>query len=260
MTALLDWLAGPSAESLCLTLLHSLWQGALWCALLLLILRRIPSDRPDSRYAIALACMYGLLGGACLTWSILRQPAGLGDVQAASVASISTGKSDVIDPTPPASSVNPTLPASGRDTSPASSPALGISHFTPWVVTAWLLGASVCLFLSSRHVAAVRRFRLDVPIEAPEPLRLLAKLVSSMKISSPVQLLSVAELAGPCHFRSPCFPRIPEEPHERVILLFRTAIIRGPRKAETNAHLTPKRGVPTHVSSGPGSIGKVERY
>ena len=199
MTILLDWLSGSLAESLCLALLHSLWQGAALSALFLLVVRRIPDDRPQIRYAVSLVCLYGLLGGVCLTWSILRYPATTIPAWTPSVASaVDIGASEAIVAEP-----RLFLSAGDQDISTATagtaSRAFGlrIATFAPWCVSAWILGAGICLILSLRHVAAARPLRAGTPIEDLVTRRLLNRLISSLRISRPVQLLSVEGLAVP---------------------------------------------------------------
>ncbi len=197
MTEMPVWLCGPTAESLCLALLHSLWQGAVWCVLLLGVLRRIPSDRCETRYAIALACLCGLLGGTSVTWSILRQSGTQGDVQSPVASIVDAGGSSAAnaEPIPDASPDRGDEPVAEDVAS--STPSLEIARLAPWGVLFWGIGACASLFLSSRHVAALRRFRAASPIQAPEPLRLLAKLVANLNLMRPVQLVSVEGLAVP---------------------------------------------------------------
>ncbi|HYW78251.1 MAG TPA: M56 family metallopeptidase, partial [Thermoguttaceae bacterium] len=186
---LFGWLSGSLAESLCLALLHSLWQGAAWGVLLLLVLRRIPDDRPRVRYVVALGCLYGLLGGACLTWSILRHEATLVD-----------------DWTPPMAAAvemgTPKVIEGGEASAPSVNGAAAPLPFrfadsVPWVIGAWFLGASICLLLSSRHVAAARRLRLGQPIDDSDIRLLLDRLISSFGLSRPIRLLSVEGLLQP---------------------------------------------------------------
>ncbi len=133
MTALLDWFSGPSAESLCLALLHSLWQGAIWCALLLVVLRRVSSDRPKVRYVVTLVSLYGLLFGACLTWSILRHPASAQTLSAAPHASVA-GESMPTRGEPHEQEMS-SVSATGVSTSLIS---FELSRLAPWVVSTWL--------------------------------------------------------------------------------------------------------------------------
>jgi beta-lactamase regulating signal transducer with metallopeptidase domain len=198
MTSVLEWLTGPMAESLCVTLLHSLWQGVAWCMLLGLVLRRVRNDRPQVRYIVALMCLYGLLGSACLTWSILRQTVPANEAAQVVASSVGASEAAATQATPLeifSSDRKPIL--SGGEERPSPAFSLAIGHVTPWVVAAWLLGASTCLLLSSRHVAAVRRFQPGTPIEDPEALRLLAKLLASLNLSQPIRLLSVEGLPVP---------------------------------------------------------------
>ncbi len=196
MTAMLDWLSGPAAESLCLTLLHSLWQGAAWCALLLVVLRCIRSDRPELRYAVVLTCLYGLLGGACVTWSILRQPTteDLNAPLGQTIMAASNGANPATGASPAAVSESVPTP---RSTTPSSATAFKLAHLTPWIVSIWGTGACLCLLMSSRHIATVRRFQAGKPIDDPEANRLLDKLIAMLGIARTVRLLSVENLAVP---------------------------------------------------------------
>lgn len=192
MTALLDWIAGPTAESLCLALLHSLWQGAIWCVLLLVVLRRITSDRPQARYAVALTCLYGLLFGACLTWSILRQATV--SQSSSAIAHTSASGESMPSMTKDREREMGSVSVTGVSSSPIS---FELSHLAPWLVSTWLVGASLCLLLSSRHVSAVRRFQTGKPIDDPEVNRLFNTLIATLGLSRPVRLLSVDGLSVP---------------------------------------------------------------
>jgi beta-lactamase regulating signal transducer with metallopeptidase domain len=192
MTALLDWFSGPTAESLCLTLLHSLWQGAIWCGLLLVVLRRVSSDWPEVRYVVTLVSLYGLLLGACLTWSILRQPASAQTLSA--LVPVSAAGESMPPRGEPHEHEMGSVSATGVSTSSVS---FELSYLAPWVVSTWLIGACLCLLMSSRHVSAVRRFQAGKLIDDPDVNRLLAKLTATLGISRPVKLLSVEGLSVP---------------------------------------------------------------
>ena len=128
MTILLDWLSGSLAESLCLALLHSLWQGAALSVLFLLVVRRIPDDRPQIRYAAALICLYGFLGGVCLTWSILRYPATAVQEWTPSVASaldMRASEAIMAEPRSALSADNLDVPTARAE---MASRAFGLSH------------------------------------------------------------------------------------------------------------------------------------
>ena len=67
MTQLLDLLNGDSAHTLGLTLLHTLWQGALAAAALFIALKLIPTRKPNLRYAAAFGAMLTLVLAAFVT-------------------------------------------------------------------------------------------------------------------------------------------------------------------------------------------------
>lgn len=187
MTNLVEWLSGSLAESLCLALLHSLWQGAVWSGVLLVALWRIAKDRPRIRYAVALLCLYGLLGGVCLSWSIVRYRATASHEYAASAVEAGA-----------ASTTSGTIIPPARADAVSRAFGLRAARVTPWFVSAWILGAGTCLMLSSRHVAAARTLRRGTPIDDPTARRLLDRLISRLRVSRTVQLLSVQGLAAPC--------------------------------------------------------------
>ena len=68
MNPLLNAFSGSTSESLCLTLMHSLWQGGLWSLLVLVLMRNISTKCPHVRYLASLICLYGMVAGVCLTW------------------------------------------------------------------------------------------------------------------------------------------------------------------------------------------------
>jgi beta-lactamase regulating signal transducer with metallopeptidase domain len=198
MNAIFDWLAGPDAQTLCMTLLHTLWQGLAWCVLLLVVLRSLADNRPRARYAVSLVCLYGLLFGACLTWSILRHadaaPA-RGTPALASAAGIDGHEAaDAAD-------LEPARTATLAEPAPTVRPPwifqLALADVVPWLVGAWIVGASVCLLLSSRRVAAVRRLRGGEPIDDPAVLGMLDRLLARLGWSKRIPLLCVDGLASP---------------------------------------------------------------
>ncbi len=64
-------LSGPEWSRLILTLVHSLWQGALLAVLLVIALRFCAARRSQMRYVLCLTSLAGLPGGCILTWSWL---------------------------------------------------------------------------------------------------------------------------------------------------------------------------------------------
>ena len=61
----------PTLQALPATLLHSLWQGLLITVLVLGALRRIPVNRPNLRYGVAVTGLLGIVVAALITWCIL---------------------------------------------------------------------------------------------------------------------------------------------------------------------------------------------
>ena len=68
---LIEHLSSSQWNHLGVTLLHTMWQGAVIAGLLYLHLKAVPARRPGLRYAGALASLIALLTGSFLTWAYL---------------------------------------------------------------------------------------------------------------------------------------------------------------------------------------------
>lgn len=66
----LDVLSAPVWQHLALALLHTLWQGALVAAVLVLLLARLGADRPLARYLASCAALAAIVVAGVATWSI----------------------------------------------------------------------------------------------------------------------------------------------------------------------------------------------
>ena len=91
MNAIVNVLSGPAWQHLALALLHTLWQGLAAVALLWLLLRRIPAQRPEARYWTAFSILAGLLLCGIATWSRLDFQWPKGSVCGAAVPAAQAG-------------------------------------------------------------------------------------------------------------------------------------------------------------------------
>ena len=149
-------LEGESCRNLLLALAHTLWQGALAAALLLLYLRRTPAQAAHKRYLAALAALAAILLGGLLTWSILSyEPT---DTRAIPAPAVASG-GDVAT-TRPVLSALPTT--QGRP--PTSPEPLSVPHrWQIWLLEAWLAGVAVMLVAPRSHDHRRRPAATTVP-------------------------------------------------------------------------------------------------
>lgn len=209
MTSFMFWFSSPAANSLCWSLLHSLWQGAVWSLLLLLLLAVIPRSKPGIRYVISLSCLAGLALGVLVTWSILKLPA---EASPANLASISQYDSDpqvssTISPSP-ASPTSFSSASNGSNQRPQSNELQKnqwsnwgwnqLTSFSPWLLRIWAIGVALSLLRCIRNRAAALAWKRGETILDPAVNELLTTLRREMKIHRPVRLIASAKALGPC--------------------------------------------------------------
>ncbi len=94
-------LQSTTVELLVLTLLNSLWQGAIWLLMLMLVLRTIPARRVDLRYALAVGSLLGIVVTLLVTWSLLSgawRDAALTNGEAVTMAAAQSGVAPTVSP------------------------------------------------------------------------------------------------------------------------------------------------------------------
>lgn len=208
MSHVQTWLSSSVADSLCWSLLHSLWQGMLWGLLLAFILAAMPRSKPGIRYAASLCCLVGLALGVIVTWSILRLPAG---TLPTTIISIRTEDVPEADRSISVSqlSVIPSVDETRNMSRPEQIDGMRqrqwsgwwqaqIERFSPYLVGMWFFGVAFCLLRCVRHRSAAAAWRHGEPVHDPAVVELLAALQNRMKILRPVRLIASVQALGPC--------------------------------------------------------------
>ncbi|MCA9081609.1 MAG: M56 family metallopeptidase, partial [Planctomycetaceae bacterium] len=213
MNMLIDWLEGPLVASFVLALLHSLWQGLLWFGVLGLLLRLIPSRRPERRYNAGLSCLALLLLTFLVTWSWIdhalvadmAQPIGAmntEDIAPANTASSPEGttRSDAhphsAAPADDVVAVGSEVPSvrtqAERQTSPSS-----LRSWLPWLALTWMAG---CLWMLLRGILGIVGVRQLVRSTRPADAKLLDLLAATCRkfgMSTQVRLVLTDHLNTP---------------------------------------------------------------
>ncbi len=185
-------------ERLGMTLLHSLWQGAIIAAIYAAARKRgARTLGPNGRYALACAALTAMAIAPVATWMLLRGPA------AESVAVTFTAPMSAA-PTESARSISLSLTSDAYPAMPGpflSWPRAFLSWpraFLSWIVVFWLTGATAFwLRLLGGWILAERlRHRMVRPASA-EWQRTLDRLKTRISVSRPVRLLVSGLLQAP---------------------------------------------------------------
>ena len=213
MNPMLAWFTNASAQSLCWALVHSLWQGLIWCLLLALCLSLVPRCKPGLRYTASLCCLVGLALGVLVTWSILRLPPSLVTplVTFGKPRSIEAGMTTVSGHPTSSLETNLVLPAEMNEVDSRHWFIGGtkdlqrqtwlnelIDRTSPLLLWGWAIGVALNLFRCMRHRAAASEWKQGEPIRDPVVLELLALLKSRLNIRRPVRLIASLRASGPC--------------------------------------------------------------
>jgi len=164
------------SETLILVLAHSLWQAAVLCGLIALVLRAVPARRAELRYGIVWSAYLLVVVCAFATWSLLT------------LDSAEPGVTRTHVPVE-----QPAEPVSGA-TAPSAAPAL---H--PWTLVrprlsqmlavAWGLGSCLMLIRGLSGQVLVRKWRtaaLPLPAESGWLIELLDDLRRQLNLRAPV--------------------------------------------------------------------------
>ncbi len=173
-------------------LLHSLWQGFLFCLVVFMALRRTPVTRPNLRYGVAVCGLFGLVLIVLITWCALvymdRTPPVTEVSGAAQTATVSAGLPSPVSPSP-AAAVSagrpPVLPA------PRFVPAQGL-------LAVWFSGVLVMLLRLCWLLRGARSLsRRALPVGDPAVCALLDEMRTALRVSRRVAVRAVDGLASP---------------------------------------------------------------
>ncbi|WP_373651862.1 M56 family metallopeptidase [Schlesneria sp. DSM 10557] len=215
MTILVAWFTGTWAQSLCWALLHSLWQGAVWSALLAVCLTMISRNRPQLRYAASLSCLAGLAVGVLVTGSFLRLPSDLipffsspSNVTANSLQEpTGTGSSLPVTSSPSMPGASKVLPSSDRPFVPMESRLIWgipsrlnrvVRQFSPFLLWGWLFGVALNFLQCVRQRTAAETWKLGEPVRDAVALDIFLRLKAQLRIHRPVKLIASLHAHSPC--------------------------------------------------------------
>jgi uncharacterized protein (TIGR03435 family) len=176
-------------ERLGMTLLHSLWQGAIIGAIYAAARKRgARMLDPNGCYFLACAALAAMALAPVVTWMLLRGPTPE-SVAVTFTAPLSAARVE------PARSISTLLPGFGL---PGDADHAMPGPFLSWVVAFWLTGASAfsLRLLGGWMVAERLRYRMVRPAAA-EWQRRLDRLKARVSVSRPVRLLVSGLLQAP---------------------------------------------------------------
>lgn len=194
------------AERLGWTLLHSLWQGLLILAALIVALGALRRRSAAARHAACLLALLALVGALAITlWRTTPSPLGSPRRTAGSAASSAfpaapTARTAVHAPQLPGIQAPSPLAPPAAAPDPLATPRwhARLDRALPWLTTFWALGV---LLLSLRHVGGWRRVRAlrrrSIPAR-PGPQRALLDLCVTFRLhAGAIRLLESASCGVP---------------------------------------------------------------
>ena len=186
MNHLID-VSAVSAAHLHAALLHTLWQGLLLAIVAAIVLRSISARRARTRYAVAVAGLFGVVLAALLTWCTLEYlDAAPAQTMEAMGGAVPPEAAAVQAPMPAAESAPP-LPRF------PSSPSLADR-----LLWCWAAGVILMLLRVAWLMRGTRRLRLRCRrLDDPELERLLKEMKKVLRVSRRVTLGIVEEIMSP---------------------------------------------------------------
>lgn len=174
-------------QDLVITLLHTLWQGALAAGLLFALLRRIPATRPGARYAASLATMGLIVIAACATWSVR------------------TGAWESHRTRPTTQSDQPIVQQAGGERIMVMEESRGMTPEEPpvdwawWAARAWMAGVAVMLLRAGVLVCDAHGLRRRCRVvEEGSVRRIVDELARQMGIRRRVKVAEGDGVGVPC--------------------------------------------------------------
>ncbi|MEJ2004382.1 MAG: M56 family metallopeptidase, partial [Cyclobacteriaceae bacterium] len=162
-------MSDAQAEVLGMTLLHSLWQGALWSIILFAALRFLRHS--ESRYLAGLLAIGGFLSGVLITGGIQ-----LSHAQTSNDLVLTASASRLIV-LPTEATDNGYLPA--------------FTSFLPWFINFWLLGTFLFIVRMIAGMHYMNRIENLGSAEIPEEWsEIIGRIASDLKIRRPVKVIN----------------------------------------------------------------------
>ncbi len=192
MTPAVQWLASESCTRLVETLLHTLWQGALFAVGLWAVLRQ--PKTAQSRYRWSLAALLAVTVCGFLTWGILQDTTVNPGVATTALAEMS------------ATVVSHGSSAAMPDIAPVATPAPTIAarvgswsvRWSGWLAIAWMAGAVIMLVRAGLNLAGAERLRRSCqPLTERPVIELLRQTQSALGIVRQVRVAVTDQLTSP---------------------------------------------------------------
>jgi beta-lactamase regulating signal transducer with metallopeptidase domain len=187
MTAMTHWLNQTWTHHLIMTLIHSLWQGALTAALLYGLLNTLQKARPQARYLAGMSALFTLLICVFATFALLRL--------------------DAPAPTPLHTLENTQVPDAPGTAAPLpvqlQPPHAYVQTARPvvwqtWIFYVWTVGVCAMLVRMVGLLLGVHRLTCQsAPVEEPAVLRLIDSLRDKLRIRPSILTLTGATVQSP---------------------------------------------------------------
>jgi beta-lactamase regulating signal transducer with metallopeptidase domain len=226
MISKIELLQGPAAEALVGTLLHSVWQAALWAMLLVVLLRPLAARRAALRYGLSVACLMCVLLSSLVTWSALRIDT---DERRAEAATTIGPQTTGPHTTGPHTTSPHTMGPHAAGVSESKTPEATVHHATniappdqvatnvatahekpsteskngiaaiwqPVVLLAWATGVVLMLFRLACGLAGTRRLAAGKPIEDEAILSILDEVQRWLGLNGPIRLVASRVMRSP---------------------------------------------------------------
>lgn len=184
---LLRWLDSSTGAGLSSVLVHLTWQGALVALAAFLALRLVGPTASAARYRIALGALALLTLAPAGT--LARRGGWLAGASPGWVAALPEWTRPDLAPVNPASagSIGPSTPEASAPQTTAADTGVPIERAwraaVPWLLTAWLLGALLCLARLAGGIARLHGFRRRSTIAPPQVTREVELLVGRLGLT-----------------------------------------------------------------------------
>lgn len=212
MNSLLSWLNSAGWNTLVEALLHSLWQGAILCGMLALLLQK--AKTPTVRYWACITAL-GLMGlGVLITWNILYLPSELSSTAQPKLKYGSEGythaeRSQSPDgattkqahlPYPSGGSGESRLTALSEKHAGIEATAHGLRTFAwqVWAASIWIAGALAALLRVTLNLHAANRIRNAAePVGSATILRWVEDARKNLGLKQPIRVMVSQQIESP---------------------------------------------------------------
>ena len=197
MNAILFFLSGDAWRHLAMALLHTLWQGLFFAALLMIILRRLRANRPEARYWATFSALMAIVLCGLVTWSVLdldrsKHVAPSGKQSAVKERMIPLGDREF--GTNPGR--QPTVDRVPGETKIRSYDSI-CEKWLSAIIVGWLTGVAFMSVRMAWMVARLRRFVRGPEVVDKRMRSLIEELQRLLHLTRPLKIVDTADGFGP---------------------------------------------------------------